>query len=127
VNLYGLAQAVVGPRHPHTALLIAGTCATAALWYASRQKPSLDLALLVIPLASYYLMLHDLVILLIPISCRMRENSAAILQFLAPVLGFTPLAFVSGAPSALMLVGESRETAKSAAAGVEFTETVVDG
>jgi hypothetical protein len=109
VNLYGLAQAVVGPRHPHTALLIAGTCATAALWYACRQKPSLDLALLVIPLASYHLLLHDLVILLIPISRRIRESSAAILQFLLPALGFTPLAFVSGTPSALMLIGTGRE------------------
>lgn len=108
VNAYGLLQAVFGPQHPHAALFIAAGCAVAALWYAARQKPSLDLALLVIPLASYYFMFHDLVILLIPMSRRIRESSAALFQYLLPVLGFTPLAFLSAVPSAVMLFTESR-------------------
>lgn len=106
VNAYGLAQAIAGPHHPRAALFMAGACAIASLCYASRQKPSLDLALLVIPLASYYLMLHDLVILLIPISRRIRVSSAAVLQFLIPVLGFSPLAFLAGAPSIFMLFAD---------------------
>ena len=107
-NAYGIVQALVGPQHAHIAQVIAGACAIASLWYAARQKPSLDLALLVIPFASYYLMFHDLVFLLIPLSRRIRESSAAVLQFVVPVLGFTPLAFLSSVPSALMLLSEGR-------------------
>lgn len=107
-NAYGIAQALLGTHHPHVALFIAGACAIAAFWYASRQEPSLDLALLILPLASYYLMFHDLVILLIPLSRRIRESSAAVAQYLVAILGFTPLAFLSAAPSALMLFGQQR-------------------
>jgi hypothetical protein len=107
-NAYGIAQALVGPRHAHIALVIAGACAIAAFWYASRQEPSLDLALLVIPLASYYLMFHDLVFLLIPLSRRIRQSSAAVAQYVIAILGFTPLAYLSAAPSALMLFRQQR-------------------
>jgi hypothetical protein len=103
VSIYGLLEAIAGPRHTTSAMIGAGACAMIALVYAARRQPSLDIALLVVPLASYYLLLHELVILLIPIGLRLRRNSGAIIQFLAPILGFSPLSFLSGAPAGLML------------------------
>jgi Glycosyltransferase family 87 len=103
VSIYGLMEAIAGPRHTTSAMIGACTCAIIALVYAARRKPSLDVALLVVPLASYYLLLHELVILLIPIGLRLRKNSAAIIQFVAPILGFSPLSSLSSAPAGLML------------------------
>lgn len=115
MNIYGCMRAALGSRHSLAAGLIACACAVVAFWYASRQKPSIETAILVIPLASYYLMMHDLVMLLIPIALMLRRSFASVLQFVVTVLGFSPLSLLSGLPAALMLFWPNRDSSASRA------------
>ena len=108
-NIYGFCQTWLG-THSHIAVLVATAVALLALWFAARLKPSLASAILIVPLASYYLTLHDLVILLIPLTLFLRRGCGAILQFTLVIVGlFPPAAFVCGLPSGLMLLEEVLE------------------
>lgn len=108
-NIYGFFQTLFG-GHSHSALLFAVAAAFLTFWFASRLKPSLASAILLIPVASYYVMLHDLVILLIPLTVFLRRGYAAILQFALVIVGlFPPAAFVCGLPSGLMLFEEGQK------------------
>ena len=94
VNPFGICQAILGRQHVRAALVLAFRFAVAAIWYASSRKPSLALALVTLSLASYYLMPHDLVFLLIPLSVLLRRSWASVFQFGISVLGlFPPIAF----------------------------------
>jgi hypothetical protein len=108
-NIYGFFQTLFGSHSPN-ALIFAAAVAVLSFWFASRLKPSLPSAILLIPLASYYLMLHDLVILLIPLTVYLRRGYAAILQVVVVIVGlFPPAAFVCGLPSGFMLLEEVLE------------------
>jgi len=102
-NAYGLCQALLG--HTWLALVVAFLVAILALWCASRRKmPSVATAALVVPLATSHLQPHDLVVLLIPIAASIA-NYASILQFAVAAVGLLPpISFLSGLPSALMLL-----------------------
>ena len=102
-NVYGLCQALWG--HNRLALIVTFFVAVLALWYASRRKsPSLATATLVIPLASIHLQVHDLVVLLIPIAAAITSY-ASVVEFAVATIGlFPPISFLSGLPSALMLI-----------------------
>lgn len=107
-NIHGLFQTLMG-SHGHAALVFAAAVALISFWFASRLRPSLASAILLVPLASYYVMLHDLVILLIPLAVFLRCGYAAILQFTVVIVGFfPPAAFVCGLPSGFMLWDEAK-------------------
>jgi hypothetical protein len=76
-------QTVTGSTRSNLALLLSCSYAVLVLWYASRKRPSFDTAILIIPSFSYYLMLHELAILLIPITLRIRRRGN-VLQFVTP-------------------------------------------
>jgi hypothetical protein len=107
-NIYGFFQSLFG-SHSHSASVFAAAVALLSFWLASRLKPSLASAILLIPLASYYLMLHDLVILLIPLTVFLRRGYTAILQVVVIVGFFPPAAFVCGLPSGFMLLEDVLE------------------
>lgn len=117
-NVYGLCQAILG--HTHVALALALLTAVISLGYTARRKePSIATAALLIPLTTMHLQAHDLVVLLIPIAAELT-NFASLLQFVVAVAGwFPPLAFLSGTPSALMLLrancSNSRTNAQASA------------
>jgi hypothetical protein len=101
-NVHGALEVILG--NPRFAGAMSLLIAALVLWFASRMKPSLETALIVLPLTSYYLMLHDLVILLIPIALTVRRSWAAVLQFILPICGLFPqAAWFAGLPSIAML------------------------
>ena len=89
-NVHGALEVILG--NPKFAGAASVLIAVLVLWFASRMKPSLETALIILPLTSYYLMLHDLVILLIPIALTLRRSWAAVLQFTLPICGLFPQA-----------------------------------
>lgn len=104
VNLFGVCQGILGGQHNRIALLLAIGFAIPALLYALSRKPSLGFALLMLPLASYRLMVHDLVFLLIPISILLRRGWAGVFQVGISVLGFfPPVACLCALPSVFLL------------------------
>ena len=106
-NLHGALEVVLG--NPGLAGVISLLISGIVLWFASRLRPSLETALIVLPLTSYYLMVHDLVILLIPLALSIRRSWAAVLQFTLPVCGLFPFAaWFVGLPSLAMLWETSR-------------------
>jgi hypothetical protein len=101
-NLHGALEIILG--NSRIAGLASLLIAVLVLFLASRMQPSLETALIIIPLTSYYLMLHDLVILLIPIALTLRRSWAAVLQFILPICGLFPqAACFAGLPSIAML------------------------
>jgi hypothetical protein len=101
-NVHGALEIILG--NSRIAGLLSLLIAVLTLFFASRMKPSLETALIVLPLTSYYLMLHDLVILLIPIALTLRRSWAAVLQFIVPICGLFPqAAWFAGLPSIGML------------------------
>ena len=101
-NVHGALEALLG--NPRIAGVASVLIALLVLLLASRMKPSLETALIILPLTSYYLMLHDLVILLIPIALTLRRSWAAVLQFILPICGLFPqAAWFAGLPSIAML------------------------
>ena len=107
-NIYGFFQTLFG-SHCHIAFVFAAAVALTAFWFASRLRPSLASAILLIPVATYYVMLHDLLILLIPLTVFLRGYTA-ILQFALAIVGLSPpAAFVCGVPSGFMLLEEGQK------------------
>ena len=104
VNLYGFFQVVVGREHYNIAVFLALLMAIWCLFGVSRLRPTLVTAILLLPVASYYLMLHDLIVLLLPLAIFLRRSRTAVVQFAVPLVGlYPPAAFVCGLPSIFML------------------------
>jgi hypothetical protein len=121
-NLYGFFQMVLGRQHSHVAMFLAAVCGIIFFWHASRSKPSLATAILMVPLASYYVMMHDLVVLLVPIAMFLRRSYAGVLQFAMPVIGvYPPVLFVCGLPSLFMLLSGTRQDEQESTNGAPYT------
>jgi len=89
-NVRGVLESFMGSSS-RGAAVVAIAFALIILLTASRWKPSLETAIMIVPLASYYLMLHDLTILLLPLCIGFtRRKWSAPLQFVVPVAGFIP-------------------------------------
>jgi hypothetical protein len=99
-NLLAFLSRLV-PSHS-LAIMISAGLSIGALWLVSRTSPSLATAVLTVPILSYHLLAHDLVILLLPISLSIEMGW---LQIVAGALSiFPPTAFLSTLPSFAMLV-----------------------
>jgi hypothetical protein len=98
-NLHGVAEVLLG-GDTRLAAIVAVVLAILFFGIAWKKQPSLETALLLIPLTSYYLMLHDLALLLLPISLGLRRQWKMIAQFIVPVCGFWPgFAYLAALPS----------------------------
>ena len=82
------------------------------------QKPSLETALLMVPLTAFYFLFHDLTILLIPISLRLKNGAVGFLQWLSGLGGFAPvLNFLPLLPAPLLVMNNLKTDQASASGG----------
>lgn len=88
-NALGLFQVIFGNKSVTASVLALGL-ALVILWRVSKKKPSVSTALLVLPFVSVHLLVHDLIVLLIPIT-EMFVSSLAPVNWMLSIMGMFPM------------------------------------
>lgn len=108
-NLYGAIE-LLTRDHRNASIAIWAGFVVLNLWHIAFKKPSLRLAIATVPILSYHLLTHDLIILLIPIACTARWRSAGTAQFVAGISGlFPPWSFIAALPTTFFLFNLASE------------------